>query len=142
MHRESLGEGVGICGGIRRVQETPTSGWITLNSPTPVVMECALGHWRTPRSPSRAVPPPGPGHEANLLYAGLAMICLSPTHLHELVMNFLNDQRRGLLVQVVEHPLQLMSGPVPLANPHEEPLIPRVQVCPPRHGAPICVTVS
>jgi hypothetical protein len=57
-------------------------------------------------------------------------------------MDFLNDQRRGLLVQVVEHPLQLIGGPVPLANPHEEPLIPRFQVCPPRHGAPILVTVS
>jgi hypothetical protein len=70
------------------------------------------------------------------------MIRLSPTYVHELVMDFLNDQRRGLFVQVVEHPLQLSGGPVPLANPHEEPLIPRFQVCPPRHGAPIFVTVS
>jgi hypothetical protein len=79
------------------------------------------------------------GIETNLSHVGLAVIRLSPTHLHELGMDFLNDQCRGVLVQMVEHPLQLMSGLVPLANPHEEPLIPRFQVCPSCHGAPFCI---
>ena len=55
---------------------------------------------------------------------------------HELLVNFLHDQRGRPLVKVGQYPLQLSSRPFSPANAVEEALVPGFQGCASGHGCP------